>query len=38
MALDGRSPSNSVISTQRFDTAALVMPWRLAISVIEQPS
>ena len=37
MAREGRRLSNSVSSTQRFDTAARLMPWRLAMSVMESP-
>jgi len=37
MAREGRRLSNSVSSTQRFDTAARLMPWRLAIAVMESP-
>jgi hypothetical protein len=37
MARDGRMPSNSVSSTQRFDTAARVMPCFPAMWVIEEP-
>ena len=36
MAREGGRSSNSVSSTQRFETAARVMPWRLAMSLIEE--
>ena len=38
IARGGRRSSISVSSTQRLETAARVMPWRLAISVMVAPS